>query len=137
MCMHIVVVGAGILGASTAFHAARAGARVTVVDAAHEGRATAAGAGIICPWVSGAEDGAFYALYCEGGGYYSELVQALAEIGETDLGYRRTGALIVSDDTAELEAFQRLLVQRRAATPAMGDVSVLSAEEEGQIFRPL
>jgi glycine/D-amino acid oxidase-like deaminating enzyme len=36
--MHIVVVGAGILGASTAFHAARAGARVTVVDAAHEGR---------------------------------------------------------------------------------------------------
>ncbi len=51
--MHIVVVGAGILGASTAYHAARLGAEVTVVDQAHEGRATAAGAGIICPWVSG------------------------------------------------------------------------------------
>jgi D-amino-acid dehydrogenase len=135
--MHIVVVGAGILGASTAFHAARAGARVTVVDAAHEGRATAAGAGIICPWVSGAEDAAFYALYCEGGRYYAELVAALGEIGENDLGYRRTGALIVADDTNELAGFQRLLVRRRADTPAMGEVSLLTAQEAIRMFPPL
>ena len=63
--MHVVVVGAGILGASTAYHLARAGARVTVVDQAHDGRATAAGAGIICPWVSGVDDPAFYRLYTE------------------------------------------------------------------------
>jgi D-amino-acid dehydrogenase len=30
--MHIIVVGAGILGASTAFHLARAGAQVTIID---------------------------------------------------------------------------------------------------------
>ena len=135
--MHIVVVGAGILGASTAFHAARAGARVTVVDAAHAGRATAAGAGIICPWVSGAEDAAFYGLYCEGGRYYTELVAALGEMGETDLGYRRTGALIVSADTNELAAFQRLLAQRRAETPAMGEASVLSSRDAVRLFPPL
>ena len=135
--MHIVIVGAGILGASTAFHAARAGARVTVVDAAHEGRATAAGAGIICPWVSGAEDAAFYGLYCEGGRYYTELVPALGEIGETDLGYRSTGTLIVSDDSDELAAFQRLLMQRRAETPVIGEVSVLSAQDAGRLFPPL
>jgi D-amino-acid dehydrogenase len=135
--MHIVVVGAGILGASTAFHAARAGARVTVVDAAHEGRATAAGAGIICPWVSGAEDAAFYGLYSEGGRYYTDLVAALGEVGETDLGYRRTGALIVSDDTNELAAFQRLLAQRRAETPAMGEASMLSARDAVKLFPPL
>jgi glycine/D-amino acid oxidase-like deaminating enzyme len=135
--MHIVVVGAGILGASTAFHAARSGARVTVVDAAHEGRATAAGAGIICPWVSGAEDAAFYALYCEGGRYYSELVPALAEIGETDLGYRRTGALIVSDDTNELSALQSVLAQRQAETPAIGEASLLTAQEAVRLFPPL
>ena len=51
--MRIVIIGAGVLGASTAFHLAGMGARVTVVDANLEGRATAAGAGIICPWVSG------------------------------------------------------------------------------------
>jgi D-amino-acid dehydrogenase len=135
--VHIVVVGAGILGASTAFHAARVGARVTVVDAAHEGRATAAGAGIICPWVSGAEDAAFYTLYCEGGRYYAELVAALAEVGETDLGYRRTGALVVSDDTNELAAFERLLVERKAKTPAMGDISLLTARDAVGLFPPL
>ncbi len=135
--MHIVVVGAGILGASAAFHAARAGARITVVDAAHEGRATAAGAGIICPWVSGAEDAAFYDLYCEGGRYYAELVVALGEIGETDLGYRRTGALIVSDDTNELAEYEQLLVERQAETPVMGDVSLLPARDAARLFPPL
>ena len=44
--MRIVVVGAGILGASTAYHLARDGADVAIVDQAHDGQATAAGAGI-------------------------------------------------------------------------------------------
>ena len=69
--MRIVIIGAGVLGASAAFHLARPGphvtgphvtgphvigAHVTVIDAHLDGRATAAGAGIICPWVSGVED---------------------------------------------------------------------------------
>jgi D-amino-acid dehydrogenase len=135
--MHIVVVGAGILGASTAFHLAREGARVTVVDQAHEGRATAAGAGIICPWVSGADDLVFYRVYCEGGRYYGELIAALAEVGETDLGYRKVGALIVSDDGAELAAFERVLRRRRAETPEMGAISLLSARDAVGLFPPL
>ncbi len=61
--MRIVIIGAGVLGASTAFHLAGMGARVTVIDANLEGRATAAGAGIICPWVSGVDDPIFYRLY--------------------------------------------------------------------------
>ena len=65
--MRIVIVGAGVLGASAAFHLARSGARVTIIDAQLDGRATAAGAGIICPWVSGVEDEAFYRLYVGGG----------------------------------------------------------------------
>ena len=118
--MHVVVVGAGILGASVAFHLARAGAQVTVVDQAHDGRATAAGAGIICPWVSGADDPAFYRLYADGARYYGELVPALAELGETDLGFRRVGAMVVSKDADELAAFQAMLPRRRADTPEMG-----------------
>ena len=61
--MRIVVVGAGILGASTAYHLARDGADVSIVDQAHDGQATAAGAGIICPWASCVDDPAFYELY--------------------------------------------------------------------------
>src|SRR5690242_13414726 len=115
--MHVVVVGAGILGASAAFHLARAGAQVTIVDAAHEGRATAAGAGIVCPWVSGTEDRAFYGLYVEGARYYTRLVPILGELGETDLGFRRVGAMVVSPDADELAAFDALLRQRQAETP--------------------
>ena len=86
--MQIIVVGAGILGASAAFHLARAGVQVSVVDQAHDGRATAAGAGILCPWVSGGEDAAFYRLYADGARYCGELVPALAELGETELTLR-------------------------------------------------
>jgi D-amino-acid dehydrogenase len=135
--MHIVVVGAGILGASTGFHLARAGAEVTIVDQAHEGRATAAGAGIICPWVSGGDDAAFYRLYVEGARYYGELIAALAELGQADLGFRRVGALVVSSDADELAAFNDVLHRRRADTPEMGATSLLSARETRTLFPPL
>ena len=135
--MHIVVVGAGILGASNGFHLARAGAQVTIVDQAHDGRATAAGAGIVCPWVSGADDAAFYRLYVEGARYYRELVPALAELGVTDLGFRRVGALVVSHDADELAAFNEVLSRRRADTPEMGATSLLSPRETRALFPPL
>ena len=135
--MHIIVVGAGILGASTAFHLARAGAQVTIVDQAQDGRATAAGAGIICPWVSSADDAAFYRLYVEGARYYDELVPVLAELGETDLGFRRVGALVVSSDAGELAAYNELLSRRRADTPEMGATRLLSPRETGALFPPL
>jgi glycine/D-amino acid oxidase-like deaminating enzyme len=135
--MHIIVVGAGILGASTAFHLARAGAAVTIIDEAHEGRATAAGAGIICPWVSGADDAAFYRLYAGGARYYGELVPELADLGETDLGFRRVGALVVSNDTKELALFEEILRRRRDAAPEMGATSLLMPLDAGALFPPL
>ena len=44
--MKVVVVGAGIVGTSTAYHLACKGADVFLVDRKDEGQATAAGAGI-------------------------------------------------------------------------------------------
>jgi D-amino-acid dehydrogenase len=133
--MRIVIVGAGVLGASAAFHLARAGETVTVIDAQREGRATSAGAGIICPWVSGVEDASFYRLYAGGGEYYPDLVAALAEAGETDLGYRRAGAMLVSGDQQELAWMERMARQR--AVPAMGAITRLSASEARGLFPPL
>lgn len=135
--MHIVVVGAGIFGASTAFHLARAGAQVTVVDQAHEGRATAAGAGIICPWVSGVDDAAFYGLYTQGARYYDEVVPTLAGLGEHDLGFRRVGALVVSPNADELAMFRRILQRRQLDSPEMGEVSLLSPNDARIVFPPL
>ena len=135
--MHIVVVGAGILGASVGYHLARDGVRVTIIDRAHEGRATSAGAGIICPWVSGADDPEFYRLYTGGARYYGELIPALAEDGEIDVGFRRVGALVVSRDSDELASFSSTLDRRRSDTPEMGDVSLLSPREARALFPPL
>ncbi|HEY4172437.1 MAG TPA: FAD-dependent oxidoreductase [Rhodopila sp.] len=133
--MRVVIIGAGVLGASTAFHLVRAGADVTVVDAALDGRATAAGAGIICPWVSGVEDPVFYRLYAAGGEYYPELIAALVEAGEADIGYRRAGAMLVSGDPRELAWMERHARQR--SVPAMGEVSMLTPEEARALFPPL
>jgi D-amino-acid dehydrogenase len=133
--MRIVIIGAGVLGASTAFHLAGMGARVTVIDASLDGRATAAGAGIICPWVSGVDDPLFYRLYTKGGDYYPQLIADLADAGETETGYRRAGAMMVSGDTAQLDWLERMAGQR--AEPAMGDVSRLSANGAKALFPPL
>jgi D-amino-acid dehydrogenase len=133
--MRIIIIGAGVLGASTAFHLARAGNPVTIIDAQLDGRATAAGAGIICPWVSGIEDQAFFRLYTAGGEYYPDLVAALASANETDLGYRRTGAMLVSDDADELAWLDRMAHQRQA--PAMGRITRLSSAAAQTAFPPL
>jgi D-amino-acid dehydrogenase len=133
--MRIVIIGAGVLGASTAFHLAGMGARVTIIDASLEGRATAAGAGIICPWVSGVDDPIFYRLYAKGGDYYPQLIADLADAGETETGYRRAGAMLVSGDVAQLDWLEGMASRR--AEPAMGDVSRFSSKEAQALFPPL
>src|SRR6185312_5331032 len=97
----------------------------------------AAGAGILCPWVSDASDPVFYELYTAGAHYYADLVLALAAIGETDLGFRRSGALVVSSDASDLAFIEAMLHRRQSATPEMGKVERLSAREARELFPPL
>src|SRR6516162_11818511 len=99
--MRVVIVGAGVLGASVAYHLSRQGCEVVLVDRADERRATAAGAGIVCPWGSPVEDAPSYALLAGGARYYPHLVALLAEDGETDLGYAQVGGLYVPGDPGE------------------------------------
>ena len=135
--MRVAIIGGGVLGASTALHLAHAGAAVTLVDAAHDGRATAAGAGIVCPWVSGAEDGAFYRLYAGGARYYPDLVALVGARGEHDLGYARVGGLCVSDDGAELNFIAEYVSARAAEAPEAGEVRRVTTNEARALFPPL
>ena len=135
--MRVVVVGAGVLGASAAYHLARAGLEVTLIDRADEGRATAAGAGIVCPWGSTIEDAANYALLAGGARYSSQLVALLAEDGETDLGYARVGGLYVPAEPHDLDALERRARARAVDAPEAGRIERLSPTDARALFPPL
>jgi len=85
--MRIIVVGAGIVGASAAFHLTQFGAEVYLIDSNASGRATFAGAGIVCPWLSQNTDPRYEELSFAAARYYPELVARLAAAGETGIAY--------------------------------------------------
>lgn len=137
MPKRVVVVGGGIAGASTAFALARRGAGVTVVDDGRVGSATAASAGIVAPWVSGA-GGAFYELYAAGAAFYPRVLELLAVAGIARTGYRRTGALLVSADPVLLsEVHQRVMARAQSAGPVAGEVRRLDSARVRALFPPL
>ncbi|KHF29607.1 D-amino acid dehydrogenase small subunit [Anoxybacillus sp. BCO1] len=57
-----IVIGAGIVGASIAFHLAKEKVQVILIDREDRGQATDAAAGIICPWTSQRRNKKWYAL---------------------------------------------------------------------------
>ncbi len=132
--MRVVVIGGGILGAVAAHAVLRAGAEVVLLDHAHPGRATQAGAGIICPWTTRYEGEALYAMLSGGAEAYPDLVASLAEAGETDLGFRRVGTLSAPEDPALLDAIEPLVRRRAQASPIAGAVARLSAAEAQRLF---
>jgi glycine/D-amino acid oxidase-like deaminating enzyme len=135
--MRVVVIGAGILGSSVAYHLAMSGVDVEVIDEVHQGKATLAGAGIVCPWATKVTDPEWYALYAAGARYYADLVEGLTQRGETDLGYGRVGALIVSEDRSELDAAEQRIQTRIIDAPEAGNVRRVSATEAKRLFPPL
>lgn len=133
----VIVIGAGIAGASTAFALARRGARVTIIDDGTAGQATAASAGIIAPWVSAAE-GLFYDLYAAGGAYYPTLLEQLAEVGVDRTDYRRTGTLLVHRDPHVMQqAESRVRSRVQQAGPVAGEVQHLKNQEARELFPAL
>lgn len=132
----VVVIGSGVAGASTAFALAAGGAEVVVVDSVRPGQATAAGAGIIQPWSSGAE-GPVYDLYAAGAAYYPTLLERLAAVGVPDIGYRVTGSLVVHADPARLDEVEDRLRRRTAAVAVAGAVERLGERDARALFPPL
>jgi D-amino-acid dehydrogenase len=88
--MRVVVVGAGIAGASAAFHLTQFGADVCLVESNAPGRATLAGA--------------FAAVR-----YYPELVATLADLGESGVDYDVVGGLVVGHSAEQLDPVVRRL----------------------------
>jgi D-amino-acid dehydrogenase len=133
--VRVVVVGSGIAGAGAAYHLARRGAGVVVVDDARPGVATAAGAGIVSPW-AGADE-ALFTFAGAAAGYYPDLVAALAEDTDEPTSYAVVGGLVVGRDEGALREVHRRVAARAAGHPAAGEVSLLEPAQARALFPPL
>ena len=137
----VIVIGGGIVGASAAYRLAHCQARVTLVDRADAGQATAAGAGIISPGTTYDSPEAFFPLAFRAVAYYDTLLATLTEDGETRTGFEAVGLLHVATSEAEAEALLvllRLIEERRAAgVPRIGAVQMLTSDEARALFPAL
>ena len=118
----VVVIGAGIVGASTAYYLARAGVDVILVDRRHPnagGTASQASAG-------GVRQQGRVAVEMPLAIYSINLWSSLAEELETDLQYRRDGMTVVTDD----ETYISSLEQRVALEQSLGlDIRMVRGAE--------
>src|SRR5699024_5094133 len=130
----ITIIGAGILGAATAYELAKRGAAVTIVESEAAGRATSASAGIICPWISKRRNMDWYQLAACGARYYETLIPDLEALGEKETGYKKVGALRLHEDIEKLKELETLALKRRNNSPEIGEISILSPQETKNRF---
>ncbi|WP_226679204.1 NAD(P)/FAD-dependent oxidoreductase [Mesobacillus jeotgali] len=132
-----VVIGAGILGASTAYHLAKQGKNVTVIDRREPGQATDAAAGIICPWLTQRRNKAWYSLAKNGAAFYPSLIKQLEEDGELETGYQRVGAISLHHDQEKLMKMEERATKRREDAPEIGEIRQLDHHETNELFPSL
>ncbi|HKL30624.1 MAG TPA: FAD-dependent oxidoreductase [Natrialbaceae archaeon] len=138
-----VVVGGGIVGASTAYHLARSGTRTLLLDRRDEGRATDAGAGIVSPATSSRTDDVdWFQFAVDGFEYYRPLVDRLETESDESTGVARTGLLAVALGEADVERFEHRLaaIERRSSEigyPEPGTVEEIDPGLAGELFPPL
>jgi D-amino-acid dehydrogenase len=130
----VAVVGAGLVGLSLAYELACLNLSVTVVDAAHPGRATDAGAGILSPATSHDTDGALWPFLHQCGAHYPQLLRRLeedeAEVAAT--GYGVCGLLSLGLREHEdpwFSPFAEVTLRRGG-----GGVAEISPEEARRLF---
>ena len=139
LVQRVVVVGAGIVGAAAAARFASRGARVTVVDNAAAGGATAAGAGIIATISSRPTDDETAAFRFAAARHYRELLQQCADAGIDGGSYRVAGQLTVALQSSERDDLQAdfdrtTALVARHGTASVGQPELLTAADVATRF---
>jgi D-amino-acid dehydrogenase len=131
----VVVVGAGIVGATTAWQLARRGVRVDLVESGETGPATSAGAGIVQPWRPAAT-GPWAAYSDLAGARYPQLAADLAAESGRDPGHAAVGGLTVSRDVAALRTMAAALGAARSSRgwTGLGEVELLAPGQATERF---
>lgn len=137
-----IVIGGGIVGASTAFHLSQAGEETLLFDRRDAGRATDAGAGIISPETSRHSQEAFYTLGIQAAKYYPQLVAAVKDEGVTETGYDQPGALVIDPSFTSNDGYsagETMIFDRQAASghPSTDELYKVSGQEAQELFPAL
>lgn len=135
--MKVIVIGTGIVGASATYHMAKNNLDVIMIDKKQEGKATSAGAGIVCPWIKEVENETWYSLAKESFVFYQDLIPNLQKEGENEVGYKKVGALCVSSDPGKLDEIEKRVKTKRKDAPEIGDILRLNADQAREVFPPL
>lgn len=130
----VIVIGSGIVGASTAYQLTKLGAEVIIIDRQDRGQATDAAAGIICPWLSQRRNQAWYRLAKAGARFYPELIAELESDGETETGYAQVGALVIHKDLEKLKKIEERAHSRKEDAPEIGTITPLNDKETKEKF---
>jgi D-amino-acid dehydrogenase len=108
-----IVIGGGVVGASTAYHLARAGVHTLLIDRSDAGRATDAGAGILSTAANVDHAEPIERFEARAAAYYSVLIEHLREDEAGDTGYAACGSLSVAIDDAELAHLREIMAGMR------------------------
>ncbi|CDX14052.1 FAD dependent oxidoreductase [Mesorhizobium plurifarium] len=126
---HIVVVGGGIIGCSTAYHLLKSGVKtVTLVEATEPGAATtSAGAGFVSHWSAGMIPAGEEGLRLQQ--YGLDFYRMLSELG-TEIGYRPNGTLIMALTPQGREDFVMPVLGSPYAPKEMQDLNAAQIGEK-------
>jgi len=138
----VLVIGGGVLGQAAAYHLVREGARVTLIDRADIGQATAAGAGILSAGTTARYAGPFHDLSVKAFNYYPTLMEHLASDDGGETGYARCALLVVASAAAERQEFDKaraaiFTTQASSGWPSSEDLHEIAPDEARQLFPPL
>jgi D-amino-acid dehydrogenase len=131
-----VVIGGGIVGSSVAYHLARRGVETLLIDRNDEGRATAAGAGIISSATSSrTADDEWFEFATDAVAYYPELDDRLRDEGVEGTSYRRQGTIVTATDPDELDPYEDAL--ERIEERGLDSIEVIDPTEAIERFPAL
>jgi glycine oxidase len=100
----VLIVGAGIIGASIALRLAQAGLRVIILDRGEPGAgASSAAAGMLAPHGERVEPPAFWDLCLASRNRYPRFAAEIEELSGHSVSYRNDGTLLVALDSEQEE----------------------------------
>lgn len=122
--MRVIVVGAGIMGCTSALELAARGAEVILLERAIPGaEASSAAAGILGAQAEAHEPGPHFARMLRARDAYVEAARRLCDARPEDIGYRQSGVLKLAFRDQDDEALRALVAWQRASGAKVAHLS--------------